>query len=700
MAYGIKYRFKFESVHGVDYTVNLLEDGYDGSVTTRPLGKAPVIRMQENGCFRSTSCNLTLECQVDGEFAELYTSDPLQFRIDVFRGDGVGTLIWSGFVATEIYSEPDIYPPYDVDVTATDGLGTLKEYDFPARGLQTVREHIRYFLSKTGIPSSASIYAVTSAGPTAGTPATLFDSTSIDLDYLAGENCYDAFAELLNTLHMTVTTYNGNWLLVRETDLSGKLNSSGALSVYSLPTRSGSSSSTSTTTISGVKKTIGKMGVADIWPVGHLTRRVVPAKRSVMVEAPYHAGNVLANPDMASDSVWEKAGISWNSGGYYSESSAGVGSMGQTVSVSNMAGTRLRLTVRASRNGPEQSYNFVSPQVWFQETGSTTTYWYDSENRKWTTAQPQHRQDFDLGTTNADRSLAEEFTVEVPELPIESATISGSLRFWISARNANIFSASVSQILNNGYRDEIVINNGTRGKGDTVRISGGRSDIIADASFWRGVFVLASNPKAPVSAWSDNRQYGKEFMSLTALDLALSFALPRISLSGRMDFPAELNYPPLVLDLRSTLFQMETFSWNLLEEEVEFTALSLPAVSLSVESETITYMGTDKSQASYSGGSSSGGGSTYVLPIASASTLGGVKVGSGLSIDGSTGVLSATGGGGGGITTESDPVFAATGEKTANKVTSLSSSSNDTQYPSAKCVYDIVGNIESLLASL
>ena len=93
MAYGIKYRFKFESVHGVDYTVNLLEDGYDGSVTTRPLGKAPVIRMQESKPFRATSCNLTLECQVDGEFAELYTSDPLQFRIDVFRGDGAGTLI-------------------------------------------------------------------------------------------------------------------------------------------------------------------------------------------------------------------------------------------------------------------------------------------------------------------------------------------------------------------------------------------------------------------------------------------------------------------------------------------------------------------------------------------------------------------------------------------------------------------------------
>ena len=36
-------------------------------------------------------------------------------------------------------------------------------------------------------------------------------------------------------------------------------------------------------------------------------------------------------------------------------------------------------------------------------------------------------------------------------------------------------------------------------------------------------------------------------------------------------------------------------------------------------------------------------------------------------------------------------------QTTANLVTSISSSSTDTQYPSAKCVYDIVGNIETLL---
>lgn len=51
------------------------------------------------------------------------------------------------------------------------------------------------------------------------------------------------------------------------------------------------------------------------------------------------------------------------------------------------------------------------------------------------------------------------------------------------------------------------------------------------------------------------------------------------------------------------------------------------------------------------GGVGSNGGGGYELPIASASTLGGIKVGNGLSIDSTTGVLSATGGGSGGSST-------------------------------------------------
>lgn len=39
-------------------------------------------------------------------------------------------------------------------------------------------------------------------------------------------------------------------------------------------------------------------------------------------------------------------------------------------------------------------------------------------------------------------------------------------------------------------------------------------------------------------------------------------------------------------------------------------------------------------------------------------------------------------------------------ETANNKVTSISSSSTDTQYPSAKCVYDLIGNLETILTTL
>ena len=39
-------------------------------------------------------------------------------------------------------------------------------------------------------------------------------------------------------------------------------------------------------------------------------------------------------------------------------------------------------------------------------------------------------------------------------------------------------------------------------------------------------------------------------------------------------------------------------------------------------------------------------------------------------------------------------------ENTSNKVTSLSAQSTDTQYPSARCVYDLIGDVETLINAL
>jgi hypothetical protein len=85
MAYGIKYQFRLESTHGVEYTVNISKDGYSGDVISRPLGKAPILRKSVNGCLHSTTLDLVLECHVDGEYSEFYNAAPGEYFVSLFR---------------------------------------------------------------------------------------------------------------------------------------------------------------------------------------------------------------------------------------------------------------------------------------------------------------------------------------------------------------------------------------------------------------------------------------------------------------------------------------------------------------------------------------------------------------------------------------------------------------------------------------
>ena len=124
-------------------------------------------------------------------------------------------------------------------------------------------------------------------------------------------------------------------------------------------------------------------------------------------------------------------------------------------------------------------------------------------------------------------------------------------------------------------------------------------------------------------------------------------------------------------------------------------------------------------QANIENAISSAGQSSYTLPTASSTTKGGIKVGAGLKMSGE--VLSVDGTPSTSVawndiqdtpnipsktsdlTNDSGFIKSTdlTGlENSSNKVTTISSSSTDKQYPSAKCVYNIIGNVESLLGDI
>ena len=581
MAYVSKYEFRFENAHGRTYKVRLLENGYSGDVTRRPLGASPVIRMQESGAFRPTSCELTLECQVDGEFAFLYTSDPQQYKIEVYDNTD---LVWQGFVATELYSEPSIAPPYDVKVTATDGLGVLKEYDFVPAGLRSIRSHLKDFLLKTGIYTG--IYCISSLKVHGDTVENFFDEVEINLDYHAGHSVYEALEDLLKTMRCFVTQWRGEWLIIRETDVS--VDNDGWVPCYCCPVTP--TTPTYSTSLNYMTATVGQMGVAHMWPVGFLTRTVRPAKKSVKVKAEWHPKSGF--PPTSDDS-----GTGWVGQGDYSHASGystwefgvlgGVGGMFASVGINDFRDD-IKVTIKVAHNHVWTNWNgkpYIAVSAQFQKGNDMYYYHPDSG---WTTSSPATYDEHPVEKTNRsyDPNGWDEYTLTLPSM---NTSNDGILYIVIAGHLVTVAGVEVVMDTVRGYEDTIVIDNGARGVGEDLSISGGRevSGYVIDQYWADGVFVL-SVYQTIIMSFDDADNSDLDFLSLEALNYAKVHAAPRIETTGTIDFPANRFYQPLIILNGGVLSLMESYDWDLKEAEINFKAVTIPAATLTVDSETIT----------------------------------------------------------------------------------------------------------------
>ena len=357
MAYAIKYLFKFESSNGTTREIRVLQDGYTGEVIQRPLGRAPVLKKQQNGPVHGTSLEFYAECHVDREFIEFYTSDPKAYRVDLCAG---ATLLWRGYITPELYSEPDIAPPYDVQVVATDGVGELKLYDYAAQGAVTLRTLLSGLLSRTGLGTD--IYLISSLKPGSAGAGSLLEKT-INLDYMAGESCYDVLTYLLDTLHATITWWKGAWILTRETNVTF---TSGKVRYFNTAGNSA--------LLADSVQTLGSLRANPAWPVGQLSTVIDPAKNRVTVQAPWHVVTCLRNSDMGSDADWIKAkNARYETDGYVLPVNINTGTSETAVisQATSMAGLRVPMSLSVKATGDTSE---IAGQAYGAVIGVLLTY--------------------------------------------------------------------------------------------------------------------------------------------------------------------------------------------------------------------------------------------------------------------------------------------------------------------------------------
>jgi len=606
MAYQIKYLFRFESANHTTREIHVLKDGYTGDPIHRRLGRAPVLKKNDGGVIRGTSLEFYAECSVDQEFIEFYTSDPKEYRVDLYAGE---TLLWQGYITPELYSEPDIAPPYDVQVVATDGIGELKLYDFAPQGTVTLRAMLSYLLGHTGL--STGVYLISSLRAGSASAGALLGMT-VNLDYMSGKTCYETLTYLLDTLHATITWWKGRWILARETNVTI---SSGKVQSYD--------TTGSAAALDDSVQVLGKIRTNPVWPVGQLSTKIDPAKNKVVVQAPWHPVTAFVNSEMDTDTGWAKtnnAVFDSTAKGYHLVGNGADPNLATIAQSINMTGLRapMEFTARVSaKTGTDvSSVGFIVGVVVVYRSSNVNYYLRKTDNgsMEWTNTANASFLDFSICpvSVDTDEADAEEISFVIPPFFSGSSFPSGSLTVYIGGSRAMVFSAHLDVVLSKGYQDVLRIDNGARGEGNEVEIAFGRvtSDTAYYMAFLQGLLL---NSGSLITAFSDaNFSTAMDYLAFIARDYALSVALPRAVISGTTFLEDSVDLPPLVFTKGGLDYWLETFAWDLYEDELEISARTLPAAALTVSSEVV--LESDGSTvSSASSGSGSGSGSSVVI---------------------------------------------------------------------------------------
>lgn len=590
-SYGTIYEFRFDDINGGDVDIFIAKKNYTGSVTRRALGRAPILKRERNGNILGTSLEIYAECKVDGEFAQLYTSSADEFRVEVYKAQ---TLLWRGFISPELYSEPDIAPPYDVQIIATDGLGELKDHDYRLYGKASLRSHLQHALAATSLQCDINLISSLSWDDDASSndPASLLELVT-DLSHMAEESCYDVLQGILTSLNACITQQDGSWMVIRESDLY--------LSAPNMP-----------------KASFGSMTKAPWWPVGNMSIDIMPAKREVsVIHENQYRESILPQISMGVAAGWE-IGV----GCYYSTAEGGW-IIPPEVGLSYRLDSRqyplqsdmlLRIKARCLAKEGETAASKLSVYMEREYEGTTSYLIRDyspEEDRvimRWHNEMMGYVYAWEAPFPEQDT----EPTVHDLEVlvPLNSETLAESLNIVIGNPYPSPYLLCI-------YSIELVQAEQTPGSKLTATITNGARERLSESEL-----VLASsiNPSLPelqygilrgdgaIIGWNTPATSAPDLMRFIARDLAMQVALPRMRYRGKLNVPSlETPRIPMLFVRDDTYYFLNTYSYDLLNSELEVELISIPNASVTIESEVVTQLPSAGSS-SGSGSGASGGG--------------------------------------------------------------------------------------------
>lgn len=609
--YGVKYRFRWNDEGGGDWRIDICQAGYTGDILPRAIGASSVsLRRDRNGNICGTSLELTAECRVDEEFAELYTTDPFEFKVLVYAES---VCIWTGYVTPELYSEPFIAPPYDVKVTASDNLGELKLTEWVGVGRLTFAQLLNTLLAQTGLSMGVKYISTLATGSISA--RAFFSTVTIDLDELSGKSYYDVLDQLLASFHAVLFQHGGSWVVLRETDV--------------VPSISGGAVVPAGQSAGMPIRSLGSAYAGGLWPENHVDLTVEPAKKAISLVCPElwnrYGTASITNPSTGNATGTLTATFAAADGINLQESAA----LSRYPLVLNIEALRknrsnkvyYEIVVKVQGNGVTRYL--------VENTDAAEGYVWQSSSASIKITPGDKLYYAGRGDVSASKS-GEVTSIPFPdcdditaltkiEVTLRSNTIATSYRPTRNLPSVYFFGVWISYDDQfTSLMDTIAINNNARGAASDVNlIVSGLTDVALEKYFISNSLLDGSG--SLLGAVHTSAFEGQDYISLLSRDYALSIAAPRLKAEG-VFYGQERTDLPLFMSMGGLRYVIETWDWNLITGGVDFSALTLPAATITVTSETIvTGDNLGHGTSSGSGGSGGSGGASssgagYVAP--------------------------------------------------------------------------------------
>lgn len=227
MAYGLKFTIPFKDIDDYSNVVEIYQDGFVGSVTELIATDQPATHKYE----REDNEDITSSIMSATLTVSFYSTDVTDFRSFFSYSDREflvihkfeGEVVFKGYLLNDITGEPFQDPPYPVVVTATDGLGQLKEISLTGPEIDTDLGELIFDQLNTldleldfevcndlyeglVMDNTKSIFAQ-SEGANLKVQAAAFDELEL--------NAFDFLLEICKTMGWVLFQRNGRWIIQR-----------------------------------------------------------------------------------------------------------------------------------------------------------------------------------------------------------------------------------------------------------------------------------------------------------------------------------------------------------------------------------------------------------------------------------------------------------------------------------------------------